>query len=135
AALPEDWGAAALYRRLRRSNPAPFAGFAQLGGLCVLSSSPERLLRIQGRRLDTRPIAGTHPRGKDQAEDDRLKAALKAHPKERAEHVMLIDLARNDLGRVAEGGSVHVDESMAIETYAHVHHIVSNVTGRLAQGV
>jgi anthranilate synthase component 1 len=90
---------------------------------------------MQGRRLDTRPIAGTHPRGKSEPEDRELKAALVAHPKERAEHVMLIDLARNDLGRVAEGGSVHVDEYMAVETYAHVHHIVSNVTGTLADGV
>ncbi|MDQ2641299.1 MAG: aminodeoxychorismate synthase component I [Pseudomonadota bacterium] len=135
AQLPQDCSAADLYRRLRLSNPAPFAGFAQFGEFRVLSSSPERLLRIQDRRLDTRPIAGTHPRGGSAAEDDALKAALVAHPKERAEHVMLIDLARNDLGRVAEGGSVHVDEYMAVETYAHVHHIVSNVTGTLAQGV
>ena len=135
AQLPQDCTAADLYRRLRLSNPAPFAGFAQFGEFRVLSSSPERLLRIQDRRLDTRPIAGTHPRGGSAAEDDALKAALVAHPKERAEHVMLIDLARNDLGRVAEGGSVHVDEYMAVETYAHVHHIVSNVTGTLAQGV
>jgi anthranilate synthase component I len=133
--LPDDCVAAQLYNRLRRSNPAPFAAFAQFGNFRVLSSSPERLLRIQGRRLDTRPIAGTHPRGRNETEDGELKAALVAHPKERAEHVMLIDLARNDLGRVAEGGSVRVDEYMAVETYAHVHHIVSNVTGVLAAGV
>jgi anthranilate synthase component 1 len=135
AELPADYAAADLYRRLRRSNPAPFAGFAQFGEFSLLSSSPERLLRIQGRRLDTRPIAGTHPRGRTEAEDRELKAALVAHPKERAEHVMLIDLARNDLGRVSRGGSVRVDEYMAVETYAHVHHIVSNVTGLLADGV
>jgi anthranilate synthase component 1 len=135
AELPADYPAADLYRRLRRSNPAPFAGLAQFGDFRVLSSSPERLLRIQGRRLDTRPIAGTHPRGASEAEDRELKAALVAHPKERAEHVMLIDLARNDLGRVSQGGSVRVDEYMAVETYAHVHHIVSNVTGILADGV
>jgi anthranilate synthase component 1 len=135
AELPEHTAAADLYSRLRRSNPAPFAGFAQFGEFRLLSSSPERLLRIQGRRLDTRPIAGTHPRGATEAEDRALKAALVAHPKERAEHVMLIDLARNDLGRVAAGGSVHVDEYMAVETYAHVHHIVSNVTATLAEGV
>ncbi len=135
AQLPADYAAADLYRRLRRSNPAPFAGLAQFGDFSVLSSSPERLLRIQGRRLDTRPIAGTHPRGASDAEDRALKAALVAHPKERAEHVMLIDLARNDLGRVSQGGSVRVDEYMAVETYAHVHHIVSNVTGLLADGV
>ncbi len=86
-------------------------------------------------RLDTRPIAGTYPRGKTAAEDRELAAALVAHPKERAEHIMLIDLARNDLGRVATGGSVRVDEYMAVETYAHVHHIVSNVTGELRDGV
>jgi len=133
--LPEEQSPAQLYRRLRGTNPAPFAGLAQFGAFRVLSSSPERLLRIQGNRLDTRPIAGTHPRGKTEAEDRELKAALIAHPKERAEHVMLIDLARNDLGRVSRGGSVHVDEYMAVETYAHVHHIVSNVTGILAEGV
>jgi anthranilate synthase component 1 len=135
ARLPDDYPAADLYRRLRGSNPAPFAAFAQFGALRILSSSPERLLRIQGRRLDTRPIAGTHPRGKNPAEDRALAEALVAHPKERAEHVMLIDLARNDLGRVCTGGSVRVDEYMAVETYAHVHHIVSNVTGELRPGV
>ena len=133
--MPQGYPAAALYQRLRASNPAPFAAFAQLGSLNILSSSPERLLRIQGRRLDTRPIAGTYPRGKNADEDRQLAAALVAHPKERAEHVMLIDLARNDLGRVCTGGSVRVDEYMAVETYAHVHHIVSNVTGELGEGV
>jgi anthranilate synthase component 1 len=135
AKLPDGFPAATLYQRLRRTNPAPFAAFAQFGEFRVLSSSPERLLRIQGRRLDTRPIAGTYPRGRSDAEDRELAAALVAHPKERAEHIMLIDLARNDLGRVATGGSVRVDEYMAVETYAHVHHIVSNVTGELRAGV
>ncbi len=135
ALLPDDYPAAQLYRRLRLTNPAPFAAFAQFGALRVLSSSPERLLRIQGRRLDTRPIAGTHPRGRSAAEDQSQADALVAHPKERAEHVMLIDLARNDLGRVSTGGTVRVDEYMAVETYAHVHHIVSNVTGELRAGV
>jgi anthranilate synthase component 1 len=135
AQLPADLSGATLYERLRSSNPAPFAAFAQFGEFQVLSSSPERLLRIQGRRLDTRPIAGTHPRGQNDTEDRELAAALVAHPKERAEHIMLIDLARNDLGRVASGGSVQVDEYMAVETYAHVHHIVSNVTGELGAGV
>ena len=127
--------AARIYARLRETNPAPFAALAQFGDFAVLSSSPERLLRIRGRRVDTRPIAGTHPRGRSAADDEALAAALIAHPKERAEHVMLIDLARNDLGRVCEGGTVHVDEYMAVETYAHVHHIVSNVTGTLRTGV
>jgi anthranilate synthase component 1 len=135
AQLPVGFSAAALYQRLRGTNPAPFAAFAQFGEFGVLSSSPERLLRIQGRRLDTRPIAGTYPRGQTATEDRELAAALVAHPKERAEHIMLIDLARNDLGRVATGGSVRVDEYMAVETYAHVHHIVSNVTGELRDGV
>jgi len=135
AQLPAGFSAAALYRRLRGTNPAPFAAFAQFGEFRVLSSSPERLLRIQGRRLDTRPIAGTCPRGQTATEDRELAAALVAHPKERAEHIMLIDLARNDLGRVATGGSVRVDEYMAVETYAHVHHIVSNVTAELREGV
>jgi len=135
ATLPPDYSAAQLYRRLRQSNPAPFAAFAQQGAFRILSSSPERLLRVRGNRVDTRPIAGTHPRGASPQADRDLAAALIAHPKERAEHVMLIDLARNDLGRVCVGGSVHVDEYMAVETYAHVHHIVSNVTGELAPGV
>jgi anthranilate synthase component 1 len=133
--LPEGFPAADLYRRLRRANPAPFAAFAQFRDYAVLSSSPERLLRIDQGRLDTRPIAGTYPRGRDEEHDRALATALIAHPKERAEHVMLIDLARNDLGRVSVGGSVAVDEYMAVETYAHVHHIVSNVTGRLRPGV
>ena len=135
AELPEGYAAAALYARLRLSNPAPFAAFAQFGDFSVLSSSPERLLRIRGLRMDMRPIAGTYPRGRTAQEDQELAAQLVAHPKERAEHVMLIDLARNDLGRVATGGSVKVDEYMAVETYAHVHHIVSNVTGELRAGV
>ena len=135
ARVDEDFPAASLYQRLRETNPAPFAAFAQCGDFSILSSSPERLLRIRGRRVDTRPIAGTHPRGGNASEDKALKEALVAHPKERAEHVMLIDLARNDLGRVCEGGSVRVDEYMAVETYAHVHHIVSNVTGELRADV
>jgi anthranilate synthase component 1 len=135
ARLPGGYQTAALYQKLRGTNPAPFAAFAQFGEFRVLSSSPERLLRIRGRRMDTRPIAGTYPRGKTPAEDRELAEALVKHPKERAEHIMLIDLARNDLGRVASGGSVHVDEYMAVETYAHVHHIVSNVTGELREGV
>jgi anthranilate synthase component 1 len=135
AELPAGFAVASLYKRLRATNPAPFAAFAQFGDFRVLSSSPERLLRIRGGRLDTRPIAGTYPRGRTVAEDRELAAALVAHPKERAEHIMLIDLARNDLGRVASGGSVRVDEYMAVETYAHVHHIVSNVTGDLRDGV
>jgi anthranilate synthase component 1 len=129
--LAQGTTAGQVYQRLRRANPAPFAALAQFGDVHLLSSSPERLVRIAGKRLDTRPIAGTHRRGSTPAEDRELAAQLIAHPKERAEHVMLIDLERNDLGRVCEAGTVHVDEYMAVETYAHVHHIVSNVTGQL----
>jgi anthranilate synthase component I len=135
ATLPAGYALADLYRRLRTTNPAPFAALCQFGDFRILSSSPERLLQIRGRRVDTRPIAGTHPRGATDEDDRALAAALIAHPKERAEHVMLIDLARNDLGRVCVGGTVKVDEYMAVETYAHVHHIVSNVTGELRPGV
>lgn len=120
-----------LYERLRSVNPAPFAALAQWRGGAVLSSSPERLVRIAGRRVETRPIAGTRPRSRQPGEDAREAAALVAHPKERAEHIMLIDLERNDLGRVCEAGTVSVEELMSIESYAHVHHIVSSVTGTL----
>ncbi len=119
-----------LYRRLREANPAPFAGSFRFGHLAVLSSSPERLVSVRGDRVETRPIAGTRPRGIGE-HDDQLQAELMSHPKERAEHVMLIDLERNDLGRVSVPGSVEVDELMCIESYTHVHHIVSNVRGRL----
>jgi anthranilate synthase component I len=135
AAIPPAVLCAPLYERLCSANPAPFAALAQFRDLILLSSSPERLLRIAGDRIETRPIAGTHPRSRDAAEDVRQAAALIAHPKERAEHVMLIDLERNDLGRICRPGTVEVDEYMAIETYAHVHHIVSNVRGRLRDDV
>jgi anthranilate synthase component I len=123
--------AADLYARLRVSNPAPFAGLARWGATTVLSSSPERLVEARGRDVQTRPIAGTRPRGADAEADRRLREQLVASAKERAEHIMLIDLERNDLGRVCEPGSITVSELMAVETYAHVHHIVSNVRGRL----
>jgi anthranilate synthase component I len=120
-----------VYAALRRANPAPFAASVQFRDMTILSSSPERLLRIQGRDISTRPIAGTRPRHASRERDERETAELVAHPKERAEHVMLIDLERNDLGRVCEAGSVSVDEYMVTESYAHVHHIVSNVRGTL----
>ena len=125
----------ALYNRLCTTNPAPFAALAQWRGAAIVSSSPERLLRVEGRRVDTRPIAGTRPRSRRPESDIAEMTALAAHPKERAEHIMLIDLERNDLGRVCEAGTVHVDELMTIESYAHVHHIVSNVTGQLRADV
>ena len=120
-----------LFRRLSASNPAPFAGLVRWRDVAVVSSSPERLVEVRGRRISTRPIAGTRPRSDDSVHDQALLAELIAHPKERAEHVMLIDLERNDLGRISVAGSVRVDEMMALETYAHVHHIVSNVSGTL----
>lgn len=124
-------GVGELYGRLCAANPAPFAALTQWRGTAILSSSPERLLKVAGSRLDTRPIAGTRPRSRRPGEDGGEMAALSAHPKERAEHIMLIDLERNDLGRVCEAGTVRVDELMTIESYTHVHHIVSNVSGRL----
>ena len=124
-----------LYTALSQSNPAPFAGLARLPGGTIVSSSPERLVEIRGDRVQTRPIAGTRPRGLSADQDASLSAELMAHPKERAEHIMLIDLERNDLGRVCQAGSVHVDELMVIESYAHVHHIVSNIRGQLRPDV
>ena len=121
---------AALYARLRTANPAPFAGLFAAGGWAVASSSPERLVSIRGDVVETRPIAGTRPRFEGDDDAARIRE-LVGHPKERAEHVMLIDLERNDLGRVCEPGSVQVDELMTVESYAHVHHIVSNVRGHL----
>ncbi len=131
--MPDGANAAGLYGRLRTANPGAFAGIAQLPGFRVLSSSPERLVRVQGRRIDTRPIAGTRPRR--QEGDERAIAELTGSAKEQAEHLMLIDLERNDLGRLCEPGTVQVDEFMVVETYAHVHHIVSNVCGRLRADV
>ncbi len=135
AELSPDTDPAVLYARLRRTNPGPFAGLARWGDRAVLSSSPERLISCDGRFVETRPIAGTRPRGMDDSSDAALSRELIAHPKERAEHVMLIDLERNDLGRICEPGSVEVNEMMVIESYAHVHHIVSNVRGELRRGV
>ncbi len=124
----------ALYLALRRINPSPFACFIRAGGLAVVSCSPERLVRVQEGRVDTRPIAGTRPRGASASEDAIQSLELLLNEKERAEHIMLVDLARNDLGRVCASGSVAVDELMALEPYSHVMHIVSNVSGRLSRG-
>jgi anthranilate synthase component 1 len=121
---------AALYGALRRANPAPFAALWQQPGWAVASSSPERLVQVRDGHVQTRPIAGTRPRLPGDDEAARIRE-LVGHPKERAEHVMLIDLERNDLGRVCVPGSVAVDEFMTVESYAHVHHLVSNVRGRL----
>lgn len=121
---------AELFRRLRRHNPAPFAGVFAGNGFAVVSASPERLVSVRGDVVETRPIAGTRPRFEGDDDAARIRD-LVGNPKERAEHVMLIDLERNDLGRVCTPGSVEVDELMTVESYAHVHHIVSNVRGRL----
>ena len=124
-----------IYQRLRATNPSPFAALLRHEDFALLSSSPERLVSIRGNTVSTRPIAGTRPRGATPEKDAALIRSLLDNEKERAEHVMLIDLERNDLGRVCAGGSVRVDEYMSVETYAHVHHIVSNVSGRLRNDV
>lgn len=128
--------ASTLYRRLCAANPSPFAGLMTLdANRAVISSSPERLVEVRGKMLRTRPIAGTYPRSLDPQEDAALSRDLLRHPKERAEHVMLIDLERNDLGRICQTGSVRVNEFMAIESYRHVHHIVSEVVGELRDDI
>jgi para-aminobenzoate synthetase component I len=132
--LPWTGTGLALYGNLRRLSPAPFSGYLRAPGLEIVSASPERLLRVEGRSLSTRPIAGTRPRSADPRADRALAEELLLSEKERAEHLMLLDLARNDLGKVAVVGSVHVDEMMTVEHYAHVRHIVSNVSARLAPG-
>ncbi len=120
-----------LYRSLRRLNPSPFLFFLDLDGYTLVGSSPEILVRLRDGTVTIRPIAGTRPRGADRAGDDALAAEMLADPKERAEHTMLLDLGRNDVGRVAEIGSVRVTQKMTVEYYSHVMHIVSNVEGRL----
>jgi anthranilate synthase component 1 len=121
-----------LYRALRRINPSPFLYFIDLPGFALIGSSPEILVRARGGEVTIRPIAGTRPRGKSSLEDAENKASLLADPKERAEHLMLLDLGRNDVGRVTKGGSVTVTDSYMVEFYSHVMHIVSNVVGELA---
>jgi anthranilate synthase component 1 len=133
ARLRPGVAAADLYAALRRANPAPFSGSFVHQDWAVLSSSPERLVSVRGRDVQTRPIAGTRPRVAGDDDAARIRE-LVGHPKERAEHIMLIDLERNDLGRVCVPGSVRVDELMTVESYAHVHHIVSNVRGELREG-
>jgi para-aminobenzoate synthetase component 1 len=123
-----------IYKALSSINPAPFAAFLDFGDYQVVSSSPERLLRVGGGIIETRPIAGTRPRGRDWKEDEFMRVELLLNEKERAEHIMLVDLERNDLGRVSNYGTVKVDELMITEDCSHVIHIVSNVRGRLASG-
>jgi anthranilate/para-aminobenzoate synthase component I len=123
-----------LYKTLRSINPSPFAVYMDFGDYQIVSSSPERLLRVKNGIIETRPIAGTRPRGRDWNEDERMRSELLLNEKERAEHIMMIDLERNDLGRVSAYGTLTVDELMITEDYSHVIHIVSNVTGTLAKG-
>ena len=124
-----------IYRGLRAVNPSPYMYFLEFGDFQIAGASPEPLVKVSGRRVETRPIAGTYPRGDDEEEDRRLAERLVNDAKERAEHVMLIDLGRNDAGRVAATGSVRVTETMVIERYSHVMHIVSNVEAKIAPGL
>ena len=132
---PAAADAFSIYRGLRAVNPSPYMYFLEFGDFQLAGASPEPLVKVTGRRVETRPIAGTYPRGRSEEEDRRLAERLVNDPKERAEHVMLVDLGRNDLGRVCEYGTVSVDELMVVETYSHVLHIVSQVSGELRDGV
>jgi anthranilate synthase component 1 len=132
---PAPVEAFSVYRGLRAVNPSPYMYFLEFGDFQIAGASPEPLVKVSGRRVETRPIAGTSPRGRSEDEDRRFAERLINDPKERAEHVMLVDLGRNDLGRVCEYGSISVDELMVVETYSHVLHIVSQVSGTLREGV
>jgi anthranilate synthase component 1 len=121
-----------IYRALRHVNPSPYMYFIRMGGFAIVGSSPEMLVRVEGQHVETHPIAGTRPRGRSEEEDLRLADELKRNEKERAEHVMLVDLGRNDVGRVCEYGSVRVPQYMGLERYSHVMHLVSTVEGKLA---
>jgi anthranilate synthase component I len=132
---PSPVEAFSIYRGLRTVNPSPYMYFLDFGDFEIAGASPEPLVKLSGRRVEARPIAGTYPRGADEEEDRRNAERLLRDPKERAEHVMLVDLGRNDLGRVCEYGSVTVDELMVVETYSHVLHIVSKVSGTLREGI
>jgi anthranilate synthase component 1 len=131
---PYDGDGLDLYRVLRAVNPSPYMFYVRTRDVTLVGSSPEPLVRVEGDQVLTRPLAGTRPRGASPAEDGKLRADLLADEKERAEHVMLVDLGRNDLGRVSVPGTVSVDELMEVEYYSHVMHIVSNVTGTLSPG-
>jgi anthranilate synthase component I len=122
-----------VYRALRHVNPSPYMFFVRMGARSIVGASPEMLVRVEGDRVETHPIAGTRPRGRDEADDLRMAEELKASEKERAEHVMLVDLGRNDVGRVSEYGSVRIPQFMGLERYSHVMHLVSVVEGKLAK--
>ena len=132
---PAPVDAFSVYRGLRAVNPSPYMYFLEFGDFQIAGASPEPLVKVTGNRVETRPIAGTYPRGANEEEDRRLAERLVNDPKERAEHVMLVDLGRNDLGRVCDYGTVKVDELMVVETYSHVLHIVSQVSGSLREGI
>ncbi|HYF45809.1 MAG TPA: anthranilate synthase component I family protein, partial [Acidimicrobiales bacterium] len=123
-----------VYRVLRQINPSPYMYFLRHPGITLVGSSPEPMVQLLDGRVISRPIAGTRPRGRSDEEDRRLAGELEEHPKERAEHVMLVDLARNDVGRVVEFGTEQVDEMMTLERYSHVMHLTSQVSGRLREG-
>ncbi len=133
--LQDDCSDSDIFRALAKANPSSFACLARFDELSLISSSPERLVRVEDGKVETRPIAGTRPRHATGTQDSALSTELLAHPKERAEHIMLIDLERNDLGRVCEAGSIKVDELLTLESWQHVHHIVSNIQGRLRDDV
>ncbi|MBI3186250.1 MAG: aminodeoxychorismate synthase component I [Gammaproteobacteria bacterium] len=133
--LLADVSDAGLYWHLAKNNPGPFNALVTLGDSAIISSSPERLVEVRDQIVQTRPIAGTRPRSNDNTVDSELSNELMKHPKERAEHIMLIDLERNDLGRICQPGTVEVNELMVLESYQHVHHIVSNVRGRMRSGI
>ena len=124
-----------LYRALRTVNPSPYMYYLNLGDTCVIGSSPEMLVRVTGRKLEYRPIAGTRPRGANEGEDERLAEEMRTDEKECAEHVMLVDLGRNDLGRVSDYGTVKVRDLMYVERYSHVMHLVSALEGKLREGL
>ena len=128
--LTKNHSANTLYQALQHHNPAPFSALASFSGFDIISSSPERLFSVSNKIIQTRPIAGTRPRGNSK-QDTGLKQELLNHPKEQAEHIMLIDLERNDMGRICQYGSIKIDDLMMIETYPSVHHIVSNISGKL----
>jgi len=132
--LKSNLDSAVIYNKLKKANPAPFSALIQYENFSIISSSPERLFSVNDGIIETRPIAGTHPRGKGDS-DNTQKENLINHPKEIAEHVMLLDLERNDMGRVCEYGSVFVNEIMTLETYPYVHHIVSNIKGNLRKNI
>ena len=135
AVTQDSLQASQIYSVLRQKNPAPFAALCDFGDWAIISSSPERLVSVKNNQIETRPIAGTRPRSESLQADKALLDELIAHPKERAEHIMLIDLERNDLGRICRPSTVEVNELMGLESYQHVHHIVSNIRGELQKDI